>query len=576
MLSLPPLLKILNAPANSNDPSYFHVVPKKKGILCPIRMAGKKIIPILGIPGLIGIMAIALLALLGVQWYWVTNAVTLKEEQFDREVNDAINRVVERLQDSETAHFITADIRGGDFPADLWIEEEHVTHTNGHKQVRVIQEQHISGPGGNQENVEIKVVQMGKPDSGQVNMAYQYSFSSDGEVVMESNKSHTVVVVNSDSVSDEDVILADRDGEKYIQMMVRRLLKTTGPIEERITKTQIDSLLELELAAKGISDDYLFEIVRQPMRVTPVGIVQVNKDFVPKGAYVARLFPHDLNPSLDHLLVEFPNRQTGTVRAMSLLLPTSGVLVLVVVLCFGLTLFALQRQKKLSEMKTDFINNMTHELKTPISTISLALQALNDPDMRNDDSIERFTGIIGEENDRLRGHVERVLQAATLERDGLQLTLSEVDAHEVISDAVARMRLHVEERQGSIAFKAGAAHPLLRADQVHLSGIVDNLLDNAMKYSSDAPHIAIETRNAEGGFEMMVEDQGQGMSREIQKRIFEKFYREPRGDVHDVKGFGLGLSYVQAMVQAHGGRISVDSEPGKGSRFTVFIPQTTS
>lgn len=521
-------------------------------------------------------MGVALLALLGVQWYWVTNAVSLKEEQFDREVTDAIHRVVERLQDSETAHLITADIRAGDFPADLWVEKEQVHQVNGHKQVRVIQEQHFTGRDGSEENLEIKVVQMRKPDSGQVEMAYQYSFSSDGEVLMEGDQNHTMVVVNADSLEDEKVILSEKDGEKYIQMMVRRLLHATGPIEERISTAQIDSLLGAELLAKGITDEYRFEIVRQPMRFTPVGMVQVRQDLVPEGVYSARLFPHDLNPSRDHLLVDFPKRQTGTVRAMSLLLPTSGVLVLVVVLCFGLTLFALQRQKKLSEMKTDFINNMTHELKTPISTISLALQALNDPDMRNDDSIERFTGIIGEENDRLRGHVERVLQAATMERDGLQLTLTEVDAHEVIADAVARMRLHVEEKAGRIVLKANADQSLLQADAVHLSGIVDNLLDNAVKYSPQAPQITIETRNTNGGFELSVEDQGQGMSREIQKRIFEKFYREPRGDVHDVKGFGLGLSYVQAMVQAHGGRISVESEPGKGSCFTIFIPQSIS
>jgi two-component system phosphate regulon sensor histidine kinase PhoR len=551
-------------------------------------MSGKKIIPIIGIPGLVGIMAVALLALLGVQWYWVTHAVSLKEEQFDRQVTDALNRVVERLQDSETAHFITSDIRGGEFPADLWVEEEQLHSVRDHKQIRVIKEQHVSGPGGSQENVEIKVVQIGKPDSGKVEMAYQYSYSSDGEVVVEGNTNHSVVIMEADSLEDvdrnivvingdttvnEDVVLAEKNGEKYIQMMVRRLLHTTGPIEDRVRNGQIDSLIAAELAGKGITDNYLFEIVRQPMRVTPVGMVQVNQDFVPDGAYAARLFPRDLNPSLDHLLVTFPDRQTGTVRAMGLLLPTSGVLVLVVVLCFGLTLYALQRQKKLSEMKTDFINNMTHELKTPISTISLALQALNDPDMHTEDSIVRFTGIIGEENERLRGHVERVLQAATLEREGLQLNLEEVDAHELISDAVARMQLYVTDRQGTIQLKAGANHAIVQADAVHFSGIVDNLLDNAVKYSTDAPQISLETRNVDGGFEFSVSDKGRGMSREVQKRIFEKFYREPRGDVHDVKGFGLGLSYVQAMVQAHNGRISVESEPGKGSRFIIFIPQ---
>ncbi|MEM0998281.1 MAG: HAMP domain-containing sensor histidine kinase [Bacteroidota bacterium] len=530
-------------------------------------MAQKKIIPFLGVPGLIGIMLISLLALLAVQWYWVTNAVSLKEAEFDRHVQDAMNAVVHQLQDHDAAHVINHAFSDNS----QWIEEL-ARSGNPTAEVRVLSSDGNRDLAEEQENVAIQIVRPGRnaDSTHQISMSYQYSIGN-GENYREELRNRQEVTVIADS-SAHGVYVQSGPGEAFIHAMVQKVLMRDINIHERLDAHSVDSLLAEQLQQRGIQEKFITEVVSEPGSPQEEG-VRILTAGLTEEEYGARLFPRDLHPSHHHLVIQFPDRQPTTVRAMGLLLPTSGVLVLVVVLCFGLTLFALRRQKKLSEMKSDFINNMTHELKTPISTISLALQALDDPDMAAPGARERYTRIINEENERLRAHVERVLQTAALERGTMRLNFAEVDAHELIGDAVARTRFPVEERKGSIEYHPEATRPKLRADRIHFAGIVHNLLDNALKYSPEIPEITVRTHNRVGGFELTVQDRGQGMSREVQKRIFEKFYRETRGNVHNVKGFGLGLSYVQAMVRAHRGEISVDSELGKGATFKIFIPQ---
>jgi two-component system phosphate regulon sensor histidine kinase PhoR len=243
--------------------------------------------------------------------------------------------------------------------------------------------------------------------------------------------------------------------------------------------------------------------------------------------------------------------------------------------CFGFTLVALLKQKKLSDMKTDFINNMTHELKTPIATISIASEALKDTHVRSEGQrVERFVNIIHDENKRLAGHVEKVLQAAQMDRGDLKLKLQITDVHTLVETAAESLTLQVEQKNGSIELHLDAVNPCVEADETHLTNVIFNLLDNANKYTPDAPHLVITTRNTAQGLALTVQDNGIGMTREAQKHIFEKFYRVPTGNRHDVKGFGLGLNYVQTIVEAHGGSISVKSDLGKGSTFEVLLPFT--
>jgi two-component system phosphate regulon sensor histidine kinase PhoR len=224
-------------------------------------------------------------------------------------------------------------------------------------------------------------------------------------------------------------------------------------------------------------------------------------------------------------------------------------------------------------MKTDFINNMTHEFKTPIATISLAADSIASPKVITDEvKINRFVSIIQQENKRMLKQVEKVLQMAQIDKKDFDLRVAEVDLHELIRQAVEHLSLQVQQREGHIEMQLEASHPVVEGDQTHLSNVIHNLLDNANKYSAISPRIKISTFNINGGMEIIVEDKGIGMAKEDQKHIFDKFYRVHTGNLHDVKGFGLGLSYVKAITLAHQGTIEVKSELGQGSKFSLYLP----
>ena len=224
-------------------------------------------------------------------------------------------------------------------------------------------------------------------------------------------------------------------------------------------------------------------------------------------------------------------------------------------------------------MKTDFINNMTHEFKTPIATISLASDSILSPAiLDNKDKIIRFINIIKQENKRMLSQVEKVLQMAQIEKRNVELKFHPFDLHDIIRDAVVNAELKVQAKGGSISTQLEATNAEITGDITHISGIINNLLDNAEKYTPNNPEIVISTRNVKGGIEFTIADNGIGMSKDALKNIFEKFYRVHTGNIHNVKGFGLGLSYVKAMVEAHHGKVSVRSETGKGSAFTVMLP----
>jgi two-component system phosphate regulon sensor histidine kinase PhoR len=240
---------------------------------------------------------------------------------------------------------------------------------------------------------------------------------------------------------------------------------------------------------------------------------------------------------------------------------------------FGFVVYTLNRQKKLGEMKTDFVNNMTHELKTPIATISIASEMLTKPEVSIDPKrISRYATMISDENNRLRLMVERVLQMAVLEKGEYNLRMRDTDLHELINEFVQRFILTIRPRGGNICVSLKATKYILKVDKIHFNNIISNLFDNANKYSPEKPHITVKTWSDEKGFYVSVEDKGIGISVEHQKHIFRNLYRVPTRNLHNVKGFGLGLYYVKTLTQAHGGTVNVYSELRKGSRFELFFP----
>lgn len=288
--------------------------------------------------------------------------------------------------------------------------------------------------------------------------------------------------------------------------------------------------------------------------------------------YEISLFASEFNVP-GKLKIAFPNKTRWLWSSVLPSLLSSIIFTGLVLFCFGYTIYIILRQKQVSKMKTDFINNMTHEFKTPIATISLAADSIGNPKIYSKpDRVIRFSKIIKEENKRMLSQVEKVLQMALLDKKDFSLNVTEVDMHGIIETAAMHGNLQLQVKNGAVVTDFQATDPKIDGDETHLSNIIHNLLDNAIKYTPDQPQITISTRNRNNGIEITVSDNGIGMTKDAKKLIFDKFYRVHTGNLHDVKGFGLGLSYVKAIVTAHKGRIEVESELGKGSKFIIFIP----
>lgn len=341
-------------------------------------------------------------------------------------------------------------------------------------------------------------------------------------------------------------------------------------VNSEIDASLLEFLLRTEFEKRNIKADFEY------------GIYDCTNEKMVYGNYVAmrdvngKIEPQKVLPKWTnqgyYFGVQFPNREAQILNQMGIWSFSSIVLLLVIVF-FAYTLFVILKQKRLSEIQKDFINNMTHEFKTPIATIAVSAEVLKDPNIiHQPERLLNYTTIIENENKRLKQHVERVLQMAKLDKEDIELKKETVSLHEVIEEVVAGMRVPLQEKNGHLELQLTAEKVTLQADKHHLTNVIYNLLDNAIKYCKENPVITIRTKNESKGIVLEIQDNGIGISEENQKRIFQKFYRVPTGNVHDVKGFGLGLNYVKQIVEAHRGRITLESGMGKGCTFRVYIP----
>lgn len=357
-----------------------------------------------------------------------------------------------------------------------------------------------------------------------------------------------------------------------VEKMVVEYVAKDVPLEQRMDFDDLKPMLQTELQDKGIALDFGYWVLSDQQDTVAASHLPVS-GINTFATYKASLFPNDIFDKSDYLAVYFPDSQAYAIRSLWMMLGFSALFTLIMVATFGTTIHIIFRQKKLSDMKNDFINNMTHEFKTPIATISLAADAISNPKIyARPEKVQYYTGIIRQENKRMNAQVENVLQIARLEKNDYEMNLIRTDLHALVLKAVESIYLQVAERQGTIITDLQATGPDIELDEVHFYNVICNLLDNANKYSPGPPAIRIHTYNTTGGILLAVEDKGMGMTRDAQLRVFDKFYRVPTGNLHNVKGFGLGLSYVKAIVKAHNGTIKLQSEPGKGSRFEIFIP----
>jgi two-component system phosphate regulon sensor histidine kinase PhoR len=357
----------------------------------------------------------------------------------------------------------------------------------------------------------------------------------------------------------------------YFEKNFKAYTKTI-PVYQRVTKEQISNLLSKKLKENNIDIHYEFAIYGNDL-ATKVHSDDFVKD---KDTYSMPIFYDENNQSNYKLLVNFPDDNKFILSSIIGMILLSIIFTTIIIIAYSSALYQLVRQRKISQIKTDFINNMTHEFKTPIATINLALDSIKNPKIIDDkEKVLRYLNMIKEENKRMHAQVENVLRISKLERNELNISKDRVKLHDLIVDAIAHVELIVEDRKGYIKTFLNADKSSVLANETHFTNVIVNVLDNAIKYSPNAPKIEVYTENVGTNIILKITDHGSGMSKAAQKRVFEKFYREHTGNIHNVKGHGLGLAYVKRIVEDHQGHITVESEKDKGSTFTIKLPLIT-
>ena len=479
------------------------------------------------------LITIAFVGLILIQIYWINNSIILRAAEFNYNVSRAMDKVVSQLEE-----------------VSVWNTNLPLTGSGSGMVVPDIDSPLILTDCTQQEQERQQLI-----DSIVLN-----GDTSLQDVLKGMSPSQQEILKQSGLL--EDV----KDGLLSIDIL--------SGLSEEVNPEFIDSLLSAELNHKGITAKYavgIFTWHDHPEVLTEKNEAWLD-DLVENGFKTP--IQTGVNPDdIYYLKVFFPHQKRYLLQTMWVMLSISALLMLSIMFAFLYTITTIFKQKKISEIKNDFINNMTHELKTPISTIGLACEALNDPVMRSSEQqLKNFVGMINEENKRLGVLVENVLRSAILDRADIQLRYESLNMHEVIQAVIRNIAIQVKKKGGTIKTNFMAFNPVIQGDRIHLTNLVYNLIDNAIKYSMDQPFVLIETQDTDRGIRLRFIDHGIGISKENQKKIFDKLYRVPTGDIHDVKGFGLGLSYVQAIVEKHHGTINVESELQKGSTFTIELP----
>ncbi len=529
-------------------------------------------------------MSIALIGVISLQLYWIFHDIRLKEQQFEQSVNQAMNSIVDRIETNEAMNILHQRV----FNIDPQRMTQLIIRDTSSFNPVTITDTTIEIPNlpghpppimEDLDNADINI-EFHRPGSNRSFLRVQKRnyFHKD------SVSQHTIHSSQITRVFGDSAEITIRQNEEKIKARLEKLndvmqkvaVEFAGPegdVLTRIDSSRLDSLISMELKNRGIDLDVNYGVLNGLTNSFLIKKSKIDQKELQNSKFRILLFPNDIVSKPDYLILHFPNTIKYVLASMWFMLASSTLFTFIILFGFAYTIQVIYKQKKLSDIKSDFINNMTHEFKTPIATISLAVDSIKNPKVRNDqEKMDYFTRIIREENRRMNSQVENVLRMAQLEKGELDLRKEEQNMHTIILNAVDLIELQVENKGGKIDLSLDAAIPMINGDGIHLSNVIFNLLDNANKYSPEKPEITISTYNNNEGLFVTVKDKGAGMTKETQKKIFEKFYRVPTGNIHDIKGFGLGLSYVKEIIELHKGTIKVDSELGRGSSFEIYIP----
>ncbi|GET27605.1 sensor histidine kinase KdpD [Prolixibacter sp. NT017] len=529
--------------------------------------------------GLVVLMGISLLGIVAVQYYWFHSAAKVRNELFDRSVNEALTSASKRLQTMQDYPIVNQYFFNDSLQ---WTPDPpppppppvkfHVQGTTSYR-IKV-------NPKMNKIENEIQVF-TSKRDSI-ITLHKTHVNDSLIQFITQKQLKKSIQDSNLARIIVKDSMVLLPEFEKRIEDKAKQLKNLAKQMVVEIKDwhagrdldmKQIHHVLKEEFERKDIPIDFHFVVMANDSVIGG----DLPENVIPENAqtYQTGLFPYDVFRQNLKLNVFFPDKDSFVGRNMFWLLGLSLLFTIVILLTFTLSILFILRQKKISEMKSDFINNMTHEFKTPIATIGVAADSIvNEKVISEEEKVRYFAGMIKKENRRMNSQVEKILQIARMDRNNGDYHFEAVNAHELIEKAIQSISLQIEKRKGQIDTYLEASNPVVMTDATHFTNVIYNLLDNAVKYSADKPEIVLRTSSVSKGISITVEDHGIGMNRAVQAKIFERFYRQPTGNIHNTKGFGLGLSYVKAVIDANKGTITVHSEAGKGSRFVIFIPYT--
>ncbi len=475
-----------------------------------------------------------------VQIFWLKGAIKSREQDFDKAVFEAMNEMSIKIEDLTYKPIVSK----------MFESQKIHTDVNGELIIEITDEN------GNESEYKIN----------------QNAYSSISNLSGETNNQYKENSPLFGSQNDNTFPIEIDNLQEFMAQQMTSL----QPITELLDTSKLNEIIKSSLSLHGIKTRFRYGVTEY----APNNFVLLSKNAplseLYKTSYTVDLFRRSMFDDSKMLKLLLPDKKKYLYTSMSPMIVSSSIFFLMVVGAFILSFQIIFKQKKLSEMKTDFINNMTHELKTPIATISIASEMLKDNSIsQSPDNRAKYAAIIYDENKRLYNHVEQVLQIARLEKGELQLNLEDRDMHSIITTAAGRFSLILEELKGKIELNLQAQYSIIKIDEMHFTNAINNLIDNAIKYNDKTPLIKINTFNIITGIQIEVIDNGVGLSKEDQLKVFEKFYRVSKGNVHDTKGFGLGLSYVQSIIDKHNGKIWVESKLKEGSKFIIQLPNNT-
>ncbi|MGH1384712.1 sensor histidine kinase [Kordia sp.] len=515
---------------------------------------------------LVILMSLSLIGIIFVQGYWIASGVEEKQESFSLNANQILKSVSESVTENENTRYYLRF-------------QKLIDSVGDPKDSQILNVFQITSR--NEKNNETSIYTRGiLEEDFDIFPTFIDSTSEDDSTSIKSFKRiETRVIYREDFLDDANLKLSPVQKFKKVNSVSKMMaqykdiineMTKQAPIDERVTTDLLSFAIEGYLEELDLDLDFEYGVYDDGLatKIKSDGFKITND-----GMYDVPLFENSDGESGYTLFVSFPKRNKYVLSSIMGMAIMSIVFTLIIIIAYSSALYQLIKQKQISEIKTDFINNMTHEFKTPIATINLALDAVKNPKVIDDkEKVKRYLRMIREENKRMHAQVENVLQISKLEKNQLEISKEEVDVHDLIEDAMSHIELIVEDRNGYVKTHLEAEDTMVMANDTHFTNVLVNVFDNAIKYTEGEPKIDIYTEVVKNNIQIKVKDQGQGMSKSVQKRIFEKFYREHTGDIHNVKGHGLGLAYVKRIVDDHSGQISVESEKGKGSTFIIKLP----